>query len=373
MSEACDKTKGVQFLAKVPITKKFLERLDCIPLCSIHDRIIKSNIILKGFCDVSNGTFSLSSSSSSSSCCPIMHDVVEVVESLHLINIEDLDQEVYDLLEILEAEACEVIQNVRELEILVGSGRCGSESSSSSLVSSFSSSSDCCVGPEKIVLVGSVSGVFTNINPTPYVPPNADQCNFFTKPSEEEGIGYYMYFYDTVEHKWALHSYAFSAPLTSTLLGYETTGSNKCEFDGSILVGDFDIIINPYNASSSSSSNSSLSSSSSLPPECYSGNININSNCPDFTSINGLTLEPQVNLDPLYGDCYFALLIVGSSSSGTPDELVVRYSIGGYWEIWSSADGVIAIYVTDNSFNPIGVYEYNTFACSPFNISVDSI
>jgi hypothetical protein len=370
MSDSCDKIKGVEFLASVPITQNFLKRLECIPICEIQQRIIKAYNTLSQHCEMLSSSQS-SESSSSSSCCPIIHNTPEQVLNMYLINIEDLDQGVQDLMTLLEEEACDAVRKIRELEILIEDHGCwnSSSSSTSSASTSQSSSSDCCVGPDTIFFSGAISGVFTNENITPHTPENADTCNIYTMPSESEGVGAYLYFYDNELEKWVLHTYVFEHPFTSVKIGEETTGNNKCDFYGVVHSGDDDINVIADGSSSSSSSISSSSSSN----EPYTGyNVKLRSYCPDLDLYNDAVLTPFANSDPGYGIYGWGgdAILGPSSSSSSLNNITIVYNIGGFWEIITSNEGTIAIMISDKDYDPRGDYQYTAIGCSDSNVSV---
>lgn len=136
---ACSLSNGRKIIGRDPYAQKFISRVNSVDkaLCDIVRRTKIQASRLYGYCPQDQLSSSSWSSSSSSacrlSCAPVAHTFV------YQINVNDLDDDAYQLIELLEAEVCASLRAITDLE--KNNIICNSSSSSSSSSTSFSSSS----------------------------------------------------------------------------------------------------------------------------------------------------------------------------------------------------------------------------------------
>lgn len=134
---ACIHSRGKKIAGKDCQSKKLISRINSVNqlLCDLEQRITSSRFKLARYCEVPSSSES-SSSSSSSEC---FKPCVDIPEYLYMITSNDLDGDVYDLIDLLEQEACALLRKVVDFE--ASNQPCVESSSSSSLPASSSSSS----------------------------------------------------------------------------------------------------------------------------------------------------------------------------------------------------------------------------------------
>lgn len=137
MTQACTDSKGKQIIGKDNQSQTIINRINSVDklFCDVTQRLSIARVKLGEYCVLDDPA---SSSSSSSSACPFA-PVVNTPGFFYQINVNDLDDDVYDLIALLEAEACVMLRKLKEYEIL--NTNCNPSSSSSSSQSSSSSSS----------------------------------------------------------------------------------------------------------------------------------------------------------------------------------------------------------------------------------------
>lgn len=139
---ACIQSKGKRIFGKDCISKKFISRINSVDklFCDSIKLLNNSEIALSKYCTISSDINPSSSSSSSSSPCPLVHKAI-IPDYSYLITVNDLDKNAYDLLDLLENEACFMYRKVKDFEKLAINDCNPSPSSSSSEPESSSSSS----------------------------------------------------------------------------------------------------------------------------------------------------------------------------------------------------------------------------------------
>lgn len=119
MTPSCIASSGKRLIAKDVQSQRFIDRVNAVDalFCDMVRRVQVEDSILSRYCPPEPQSSS-SSSPSSSDCCPLDPCPPKPPEVSYLINVTDLDQEAYDLLEILEQEACATNKKLKEFEKL---------------------------------------------------------------------------------------------------------------------------------------------------------------------------------------------------------------------------------------------------------------
>ncbi len=139
---ACEESKGKTLIGKDCESQNVIARINSVDklFCDIIKRQKEAASILGEYCFLDTNI--PASSSSSSSYCPVGCIPMPIPEVQYMITVNDLDQDVYDLLALLESEACAALKKLRDFELInTNCNPTASSSSSSSLPTPSSSSS----------------------------------------------------------------------------------------------------------------------------------------------------------------------------------------------------------------------------------------
>jgi len=116
---ACIESKGKVIVAKDSPSQRVIDRINKVNalFCDMQQRIRVETSILIRYCPPSSSTSTSDSGSiSEPECCPAGPCLPDEPEFQYLINVTDLDEDVYEILELLEAEVCATNERLKDFE-----------------------------------------------------------------------------------------------------------------------------------------------------------------------------------------------------------------------------------------------------------------
>lgn len=382
---SCLEVAAVPLAGKDQPSRLIIKRLNAIDSlwCDIKKRIATASKALGKYCSSSSSSAEPSSSSSSSTCpVPPCKSYSPGPSYAFLIDVNDLDEDVYDSMSLLEQEGCAILRKLILFE--KNNIICGPSTSSSSGGETSPCSQTINSGGEGIteifINLGSDTGTVTLAYNAYAVP---DKFVVEWNGSEVINTGYRgdadeddEIFEATGEHVVgpgagvATFNKSLSFPATAKI-------TITAPIEGTVW--DFTLYCpgeTPPSVSSSSSSESlpSSSSSSSASPEPSSSSsssaspfcpttVYIASYCEDLEITGQLYTRPDPGI--LYGPCAWGSFIYSSSSSSaSPTEVILRYRIStSTWELWRSDLNVFAKKVSGDPYGPQGTYIFEAGDC----------
>jgi len=138
---ACIDSEGKIIVAKDPPSQGVIDRINKVNalFCDMQQRIRVETSILIRYCAPSASTSTSDSGSiSEPDCCPAGPCIPDEPEPSYLINVTDLDDDVYEILALLEAEVCATNERLKGFEEM--NEDCNKSSDSDSISKSISDS-----------------------------------------------------------------------------------------------------------------------------------------------------------------------------------------------------------------------------------------
>lgn len=137
---SCIASKGKTIIAKDIPSQRVIDRINKVDalFCDMMQRIRIADNELSRYCPAPSASESESESMSLSECCPVGPCYPSPPEFQYLINVTDIDEDVYDILEMLEAEVCATNEKLKDFEDI--NADCNPDDVSASISKSISDS-----------------------------------------------------------------------------------------------------------------------------------------------------------------------------------------------------------------------------------------